>query len=82
MLGRLEGERLPRLALNIELGSSRLWAEGAFGRPEDRLEFRLDAPSVGPLSASAIESSTAEYVAGTTVHSPLTRCTVSMTAVV
>jgi len=51
--GRLEGERLPRLAVNIELGSSRLWAEGAFGRPEDRLEFRLDAPSVGPLSAAA-----------------------------
>ncbi len=51
--GRLEGERLPRLALNIELGSSRLWAEGAFGRPEDRLEFRLDAPSVGALSAAA-----------------------------
>ncbi|HPU51721.1 MAG TPA: translocation/assembly module TamB domain-containing protein [Burkholderiaceae bacterium] len=51
--GRLEGERLPRLSVDLALGSSRLWAQGAFGRPEDRLEFRLDSTSVAALSAAA-----------------------------
>ena len=51
--GRLEGERLSRLVLDIELGANRLRAEGAVGRPEDRLEFRIDAPSFGGLAAVA-----------------------------
>jgi translocation and assembly module TamB len=48
---RVEPERVSGVAVQLNSGSDRLTAHGAFGRPEDVLQYRIDADDLSTLAA-------------------------------
>lgn len=70
---RVEGERLPELALDVQLAGNSLVAEGALGAPQDRLALRLDAPALEALGLGLGGRASAEGSIGGALAAPVGR---------
>lgn len=44
----VDGQRLPKVDLQLQAGANRLLARGAFGQAGDRIDIDLDAPQLAP----------------------------------
>ena len=67
---RLEGERLPDVAVALQLAGNALKAEGAWGAPGDVLELVLDAPRLEALGHGLAGRAGARGQVGGTLAAP------------
>ncbi|WP_418648209.1 translocation/assembly module TamB domain-containing protein [Thauera butanivorans] len=67
---RLEGERLPEVALDLNIAGNSLVAEGAWGAPGDVLKFALDALKLDALGHGLAGKASASGQLGGTLELP------------